>query len=127
MHSMDDQTACPKCRTALAIKDWTCPRCGAIIDRSLFGTVTLKPLAGEGRSAYLSGYQDCKRRKHETGSAAIQPESYHPTPRQETQYRAGWQRAEYSDIQGFQPGYWSNFLRRVCRFSTSWPLRRSEP
>jgi hypothetical protein len=90
---MDDQTTCAKCRTALAIADWTCPRCGAIVDRYLFGTVTLKSLAGEGCKAYWSGYQDCKQRKSETGSAAIQPEAYHPTPRQETPYRAGWQRA----------------------------------
>jgi hypothetical protein len=86
---MHDQITCLKCRTALAIKDWTCPRCGAIIDRYLFGTVSLKFLAGEGRTAYRSGYQDCKKRERETGAAAIQPESYHPTPGQETPYRAG--------------------------------------
>ena len=90
---MDVQTVCPQCRSPLAMKDWTCPHCGAIVDRYLFSTVTLKSLQGEGRSAYLAGYQDCMNRARAGGSTAIRPDTYRPSPGQETAYRAGWQGA----------------------------------
>jgi hypothetical protein len=90
---MDDRTICPKCRSALTMKDWTCSHCGAIVDRFLFSTVTLKSLQGEGRNAYLAGYQDCMNQARAGGSPAIRPETYRPSPGQETAYRAGWQGA----------------------------------
>jgi hypothetical protein len=90
---IDDQTVCTQCRRELQTKDWTCPRCGAIVARYLFSTVTLKSLEGEGRNAYQAGYQDCIKQAGQTGSPAIRPESYHPTIGNETAYRAGWQAA----------------------------------
>lgn len=90
---MDDQTVCPQCGSTLAMKDWTCPHCGAIVDRYLFSTVTLKSLEGEGRNAYLAGYQDCMNQTRAGGSTAIRPETYRPRVGQETAYRAGWQGA----------------------------------
>lgn len=75
------------------MKDWTCPHCGAIVDRYLFSTVTLKSLEGEGRNAYLAGYQDCMTQARAGGTRAVRPETYRPHPGQETAYRAGWQRA----------------------------------
>ena len=75
------------------MKDWTCPHCGAIVDRYLFSTVTLKSVEGKGRDAYLAGYQDCMNQMRGGGSPAIRPETYRPHPGQETAYRAGWQGA----------------------------------
>jgi hypothetical protein len=90
---MEDQTLCVQCRSALATKDWTCPRCGAIVDRYLFSTVKLKSLGGESRNSYQSGYQACKEQARQTGSTAIRAGSYHPNPGHVTAYRAGWQAA----------------------------------
>jgi hypothetical protein len=89
----DNQASCRQCGNELAAKDWTCPRCGAIIDRFLFSTVSLKSLDDEGRKAYHFGYKDCIKRSSETGSSVIQPENYHPQGGKETEYRAGWQAA----------------------------------
>jgi len=90
---MEDQSLCRHCRNTLAIKDWTCPGCGAIIDRYLFGTITLKSLAGESRSSFQAGFEGCNEQSRQTGSTAIGPGNYHPTPGYETAYRAGWQAA----------------------------------
>jgi len=87
------QIICTQCRKDLQPKDWTCPACGAISDRLLFGTVTLKSLEGAGRNAYHQGYQDCVKQHSQTGSTAIRPETYHPAVGSETAYRAGWQKA----------------------------------
>jgi hypothetical protein len=89
----DNQTACTQCRTAIQAKDWTCPRCGAIVAPYLFSTVTRKSLEGDGRKAYEAGYQDCLQQTGKTGSPAIQPERYRPTAGNQTAYRAGWQAA----------------------------------
>jgi hypothetical protein len=89
----ESQAICRQCRQELAVQDWTCPRCGEIIDRYLFSTVTLKSLEGESRSAYRTGYQECIRQAKQTGSGMIRPESYRPSPGNETAYRAGWQAA----------------------------------
>src|SRR4051812_17101277 len=90
---IDHETICSQCRIELQPKDWTCPRCGAIVARYLFSTVTLKSLEGASRIAYQAGYQDCEKQLGQTGSAAIRPESYHPALGNETAYRAGWQAA----------------------------------
>lgn len=89
----DIQIICTQCHKDLQPKDWTCPGCGAISDRLLFGTVKLKSLGGAGRNAYDQGYQDCVKQWSEIGSSAIRPETYHPTVGSENAYRAGWQNA----------------------------------
>jgi hypothetical protein len=76
---IDRQTVCPQCRDELQTKDWACPRCGAIVARYLFGTVTLKSSEGKGRHAYQAGYEDCGKQAIQTGSPAIRRENYHPT------------------------------------------------
>ena len=92
-------SACIQCRYSLAPKDWTCPQCGAIVDRYLFSTVTRKSLEGDNLNAYESGYQHCQAQIRQTGKTAIRPENYHPVRGRETAYRAGWQRAaeQHSD------------------------------
>lgn len=71
----------------------TCPFCGAISDRTLFDTLTLKSLQGTERSAYEQGFQDCEKQRSQTGSSEITPERYRPTAENENAYRAGWQNA----------------------------------
>ena len=88
---MGDQTLCVQCHTALAIKDWTCPRCGAIVDRFLFSTINLKSLKGESRNSYQAGYAACEEQVRQTGSTTIGLGCYHPTTDYEKEYRAGWQ------------------------------------
>ena len=89
----DNQTVCHQCSHPVTARDWTCPRCGEVIDKYLFGTVTLKSLEDEGRTAYQAGYRDCLKQAEQTGSWTIRPESYRPSPGNETAYRAGWQAA----------------------------------
>ena len=84
---------CGDCHNQLTAKDWACPRCGAIADRYLFNTVTLKSLEGESRNAYHRGYKECRQQAKHTGSWVIQPENYRPVRGYETAYRAGWQAA----------------------------------
>jgi hypothetical protein len=87
------QIICAQCRRDLQPKDWSCPVCGAISDRLLFGTVTPKSLEGGGLNAYHQGYQDCIKQHSQTQSVAIRPGAYHPTAGSETAYRAGWQKS----------------------------------
>jgi len=92
----DVQIICTGCRKDLQPEDWTCPACGAISDRLLFSTVTLKSLdKGTGRNAYHQGYQDCVKQHSQSGSTAIRAETYHPTVGSETAYRAGWENAAH--------------------------------
>ena len=90
---MDEQAICVECRECFADKEWTCPHCGAIADRYLFGTITLNSLSGDARNAYRSGYQDCIEQQSRTSNTAVQRESYKPIKGNETAYRAGWQQA----------------------------------
>ncbi len=87
----EPQSPCIQCRYSLTPKDWTCPRCGAIVDRYLFSTITRESLEGDSLNAFESCYRHCRIQKQHTGSTTIRPEAYRPVPRCETAYRAGWQ------------------------------------
>lgn len=86
-------TVCMECRKAVRLSDWTCPHCGAILDKYLFGTVTQKSLDAQGRIAFQAGFDGCMRQAAEKGSSAIAASQYHPPAGYETAYRAGWQQA----------------------------------
>ena len=70
---IDNQTVCNQCRRELQTKDWTCPRCGAIVARYLFSTVTAKSVEGEDRTAYQAGYGDCIEQAGRMGTPVIRP------------------------------------------------------
>jgi hypothetical protein len=83
--------ACPDCQQTITAKDWTCPRCGGILDRYLFSTVTPNSLSGADKDAFRTGYDACMSQWEQTSSTEIG--EYRPIPGHETAYRAGWQRA----------------------------------
>jgi len=82
---------CPDCKRTITVKDWTCPRCGGILDRYLFSTVTPKSLSDGDKDAFQTGYDACMSQWEQTSSTEI--EVYRPVPGRETAYRAGWQHA----------------------------------
>src|SRR5689334_24542401 len=88
IHSGRAGDVCPGCRQSTGAQDWTCPRCGQILDRYLFGTITAKSVTGEDKVAFQSGYDACMSQWKVTGSAELGV--YQPVPGHETAYRAGW-------------------------------------
>ena len=72
-------------------QNWTCPHCGRVLDRYLFGTVTAKSVTGADKDAFWAGYQACVSRWKEAGMLELGV--YRPAPGHETAYCAGWQHA----------------------------------
>jgi membrane associated rhomboid family serine protease len=83
--------SCPGCGQTTSALDWTCHRCGRVLDRYLFGTITSKSVAGGDKDAFWAGYNACMSGWKETRSVEIG--EYRPVPGHETAYRAGWQHA----------------------------------
>jgi hypothetical protein len=90
IHTRTAGDLCPQCRSQFHARDWTCPRCGHILDRYLFSTVTARSVTGRDKEAYQAGYAACMERWKSTGSVEIS--AYRPPAGHETAYRAGWQR-----------------------------------
>jgi rhomboid protease GluP len=91
IHSGRQGDACPGCGKATSALDWTCPCCGHVLDRYLFGTITAKSIAGADKDAFWAGYEACMSRWKETRSFELG--EYRPVPGHETAYRAGFQHA----------------------------------
>lgn len=91
IHSGRQGDACPGCGRTGSVQDWTCPRCGRILDRYLFSTITPKSVTGPDEDAFWAGYEDCMGRWKAT--QLLELGEYHPVPGHETAYRAGWQHA----------------------------------
>jgi len=82
---------CPDCKRPVVAKDWTCPRCGSILDRYLFSTVTPKSLSEQDREAFWAGHKACLSKWEKTRSTELG--EYRPVSGHETAYRVGWQHA----------------------------------
>lgn len=91
IHSGRQSETCPGCAQVATLHDWSCPRCGRILDRYLFGTVTEKSVTGADKDAFRAGFAACMARWKEAQSVEIG--EYRPVPGRETAYRAGWQSA----------------------------------
>jgi hypothetical protein len=91
IRSGSQSDACLGCYHPPGVRDCTCPRCGRILDRDLFGTITAESVAGADKDAFWAGYQDSMSRWKETQSFELG--EYSPVPGHETAYRAGWQHA----------------------------------
>ena len=82
IHSGRQSDACPGCGQITSEQEWTCPCCGRILDRYLFGTITAKSLTGPDKDAFGAGYEACMNRWKETG--LLELGDYHPVPGHET-------------------------------------------
>src|SRR4051794_8499824 len=82
---------CPGCKRSTQPEDWTCPGCGHILDRYLFGTITAKSVTGADKDAFRAGYDACMNKWKTSASVELAP--YQPVPGHETAYRAGWGQA----------------------------------
>jgi hypothetical protein len=91
IHSSNVGDVCPGCGQSTRSQDWTCPRCGHILDRYLFGTITAKSVTGADKDAFQAGYAACMSKWKSSGSTELS--EYRPVPGHETAYRAGWQNA----------------------------------
>jgi hypothetical protein len=79
---------CPGCRRTTRTQDWTCPACGAILDRYLFSTIRAESLSERERTAFDAGYDACMNQWKASRSTELAP--YKPDRGHETSYRAGW-------------------------------------
>jgi membrane associated rhomboid family serine protease len=91
IHNSRQSDACSGCGRIASVQEWSCPRCGRILDRYLFGTITPKSLAGADEDAFWAGYQACMSQWKAMQSLDVG--EYRPVPGHETAYRAGWQHA----------------------------------
>jgi len=85
------EDVCVDCRRQITPKDWTCPHCGAILDRFLFSTVTSKSVSGADKDAFSAGVQACMTKWKEDRKTELG--DYRPVSGHETAYRAGWRDA----------------------------------
>jgi rhomboid protease GluP len=90
-HGSQSGEACPDCGQPTSERDWTCRRCGRVLDGYLFKTITPKSVTGPDKDAFWAGYEACMHGYKESQSVDLG--DYRPSPDHETAYRAGWQHA----------------------------------